>query len=415
MNVWLIQIGESLPIKDGVQKMRTAILADKLVKRGHDVLWWTSAFDHFKKDWIFKKNTELTVKKGLKIFALKGTGYKKNVSLARYIDHRIIARKFKKLALKIPKPDIIITSMPPHDLAYEAVLFSKRSNIPVLVDIRDEWPDLFLSIVSQKYQKIVKLLLFKDFQMLKKVMFMADGLIAMMDSLLDWGLRYTERSRTSKDRVFYLGSIRNATNNKPKAKLSFLQGIDHKFIVVFVGTFVKNNNPSILIDCAEMLLDKNIHFVMAGDGELFNRIRKKASGLSNISMPGWLNQAEISSLLQNSHVGVCLTPQIRDAFPNKAFTYLSAGLPLISAFQGNLKEIIEKCHIGFYYPPNDLDALVNCIKRLYEDTALHKKMSKNACRIFDEMFDADKIYEEYAEHIERAVDNYKQDEVKKNG
>jgi len=49
---------------------------------------------------------------------------------------------------------------------------------------------------------------------------------------------------------------------------------------------------------------------------------------------------------------------------------------------------------------------VNCIKRLYEDSVLHKKMSKNACRIFDEMFDADKIYEEYAEHIEKAVNDY---------
>ena len=387
--------------------MRTAILADKLIKRGHNILWWASAFDHIKKEKIFKKDTELTVKRSLKIFALKGTGYKKNVSISRYVDHRIIARKFKKLAPRMPRPDIIITSMPPHDLAYEAVLFSKRNNIPVFVDIRDEWPDLFLSIVSQKYQKIVKLLLFKDFKMLKKVMFMADGLIAMMDSLLAWGLRYAERSKTSKDRVFYLGSKGNAVNNKSMTKHSFLQGIENKFIVVFVGTFVKNNDPSILIDCAKKLLDKNIHFVMAGDGELFNKIRKKASELSNISMPGWLNQAEISNLLQNSHVGVCLTPQIRDAFPNKAFTYLSAGLPLISAFQGNLKEIIEKYHIGFYYPPNDLDALVNCITRLYEDTALHKEMSKNACRIFNEMFDADKIYEEYAEHIEKTVDNYK--------
>lgn len=415
MNIWLIQIGESLPTELGTPKLRTAILSEKLTERGYSVLWWASAFDHFKKEWVFKKYTELIVKENLKIVALKGLGYKKNISLSRYIDHRIIARKFKKLAPKMPKPDIIITSMPPHDLAYEAVIFSKRNNIPVLVDIRDEWPDLFLSIVPRKYKNIVKLLLFKDFKMLKKTMFMADGLIAMMDSMLDWGLRYTERPKTSRDRVFYLGSIRNAANNKPKAKLSFLQGIEHKFIVVFVGTFVKNNNPSILINCAEKLIDKNIHFVMAGDGELFNQIRKKASGLSNISMPGWLNQAEISNLLQNSRVGVCLTTQIRDAFPNKAFTYLSAGLPVISAFQGNLKDIIEKYHIGFYYPPNDLDALVNFIKRLYEDTALHEKMSKNAYRIFDEMFDADKIYEEYAEHIEKAVDNYKQDEVKKNG
>jgi hypothetical protein len=34
-------------------------------------------------------------------------------------------------------------------------------------------------------------------------------------------------------------------------------------------------------------------------------------------------------------------------------------------------------------------------------------MSDNAKRVFDEMFDADKIYEEYADHIEKVYVNYK--------
>lgn len=62
MNIWLIQTGEPVPVGDNIKKMRTAILADKLVERGHSVLWWVSAFDHFKKDWIFKRDTGLTIK-----------------------------------------------------------------------------------------------------------------------------------------------------------------------------------------------------------------------------------------------------------------------------------------------------------------------------------------------------------------
>ena len=90
---------------------------------------------------------------------------------------------------------------------------------------------------------------------------------------------------------------------------------------------------------------------------------------------------------------------------NKAYSYLSAGLPIISAFQGDLKEVIEKYQIGFYYPPNDVDALVNCIKKLYEEE-LYKQMSENARRVFEEMYDANKIYEEYVEHIERIARDY---------
>jgi len=90
------------------------------------------------------------------------------------------------------------------------------------------------------------------------------------------------------------------------------------------------------------------------------------------------------------------------------FLYLSAGLPVISAFQGDSKEIIEKYQIGFYYPPNDVGALNECIIKLYKDQVLYKRMSENAKKIFKEMFDADKIYEEYAEHVERVAKEYKQ-------
>jgi hypothetical protein len=49
MNVWLITIGEPLPVQEGARKLWTAIVAEGLVARGHRVLRWSSAFDHFKK------------------------------------------------------------------------------------------------------------------------------------------------------------------------------------------------------------------------------------------------------------------------------------------------------------------------------------------------------------------------------
>jgi glycosyltransferase involved in cell wall biosynthesis len=408
MNIWLIQIGESIPIYSGTRKIRTAILSEKLTERGNSVLWWVSAFDHFKKVWTFKKDTELELKKLLKIKALKGIGYQKNISLCRYVDHRIIAMKFRKIAPKMLKPDIIITSMPPHDLAYEAVMFAKRNNIPVLVDIRDPWPDIFLNHIPSKLQKFAKLLLYKDFSIIKKAMQKADGLITMMNSLLEWGLKYAEREKTWRDSVFHLGYKRSLNyNNKTKKFSDIINNLKQKFVVTFIGTFSYYHNPSILVDCAKKLYENNIYFVIAGNGKFFNEIKNKASSLHNVILPGWIDQYEITTLLERSHIGVCPTPYIATFFPNKVFAYLSAGLPVISAFQGELKEIIEKTQIGFYYPPHDVDTLVSSIKRLNKNPELYKKMSENARRVFNEMFDADKIYERYAEHIERIVDDFK--------
>jgi hypothetical protein len=74
VNVWLVQIGEALPVKPGIQKLRTAHLAEKLVQRGHNVIWWASAFDHFKKIWLYSGDTEVTLRQNFKIRTLKGTG-----------------------------------------------------------------------------------------------------------------------------------------------------------------------------------------------------------------------------------------------------------------------------------------------------------------------------------------------------
>ena len=47
LNIWLLQIGEVLPLDVDARMIRTAYLADELVKRGNNILWWASAFDHF--------------------------------------------------------------------------------------------------------------------------------------------------------------------------------------------------------------------------------------------------------------------------------------------------------------------------------------------------------------------------------
>lgn len=77
MNVWLIQIGEALPVRPEIRKLRTAYIADELNRRGHSVTWWASAFDHFKKKWIYNDQTEVKLNDQLVLRLLKGFRYNK--------------------------------------------------------------------------------------------------------------------------------------------------------------------------------------------------------------------------------------------------------------------------------------------------------------------------------------------------
>jgi glycosyltransferase involved in cell wall biosynthesis len=405
IKIWLIQIGEEIPLSDNIRKMRSCLLAEELVRRGHDVLWWASTFSHFKKDWVLENECEIEISKGLRIKTLKGIGYRKNISVSRLVDHRIISWKFRYNTIKMSEPDIIIISMPPHDFAYQAVNYAKRKHIPVVVDIRDPWPDVFLDALPQKFRKIGRILLHKEFGMIYRVMRNADYLVAVTKTLLNWGLAYADREKSVDDMVFYLG-YRKPAERKKEMILSYgitklLGTLKNSFVVTFIGTFSTYHNPSVIIDCAERIKAEQIVFILSGDGDYYETVRKKASKLQNVVFTGWLGQDEIDDVLHHSDIGICPTPKHVALFPNKAFLYLANGLPIISAFQGDLREIIQEEKIGIYYPPGDVGALVKSVNTLYENDKLYIEMSENAQKVFDARFNEVKIYREYADYIER--------------
>lgn len=409
MNIWLITIGEALPVHGGARKLRTAIVAEGLVARGHHVLWWSSAFDHYKKVFIYDTDTEIALGNTFHLQVLKGIAYHKNISLARLIDHRLIAWKFRRKAQSFKPPDIIVVASPSYDLAREAVVYAKKKGIPVIVDIRDQWPDIFLDRIPSPLHALAKLLLSREFYLLGQAVSGADSLIAMMDSLLTWGLSNAGRSRRKGDRVFYLGYRRQKTDSAPTEQLSaILPRLKDQFVITFIGTFAYYHNPEILLEAAKKLLGEKIHFVIAGDGEFMSRIAENARSLPNVSLPGWLNQNDIAILMAHSHVGVCPTPQDASFFPNKAFIYLAADIPIISAFRGDLWQFIESHQIGFNYAPGDVEALTSIIHKLSLSPELHSKISARVKMVFDEYLDADKIYADYMNHIEEIATNHSQ-------
>ncbi|WP_022851621.1 glycosyltransferase [Limisalsivibrio acetivorans] len=398
MNFWLLQTGEPLPIKSGNRKIRTALLAEELISRGHSVTWWSSRFDHITKEWI---GDDTSVEyNGISYRLLEGYGYKKNISLRRFRDHRKVAADFRKRALTEEKPDLILASTPAYDLAHEGAKYAYKREIPLIVDIRDEWPDIFLSYLPEPLRPIGRLALYKDSAMLRHTLAHADGLVSMMEEMLDWGLGKLNRSRRESDRVFYLGSRAvTVPSNTPDKLKRIEKNVGKCFIASYVGTFSANNDPSDIIKAAHLMKDEPVLFVMGGDGDMRESLEKDAAGLDNVIFTGWLNELEMAKLLSWSACGITTAPAKRSAFPNKVFVYLSFSLPLISAWHGELRDLIDKESIGLNFEPGHCEELAGCIRK-FMDEKTRNRFSSNAGNIFKERFDADKIYSDYADYLE---------------
>jgi hypothetical protein len=190
MNIWLVTIGEPLPHKNNNLRLhRTGILAKYISEcSDHKVCWWTSNFNHFTKEHIFKSETDFEANSNLCIIALHGKGYKRNVSIDRIIDHKQIADSFRERIAASQKPDVIVAAFPTLELCEICTTFGNKFNIPVLIDYRDMWPEVFVDIAPSILKSIIKVALSPLLRRTRKAFAAATGIIGITDEFLKMGL-----------------------------------------------------------------------------------------------------------------------------------------------------------------------------------------------------------------------------------
>ena len=71
-----------------------------------------------------------------RVVGLQGGGYQGSISVRRIIHHRNMAQHFRRLCSQYQKPDIIVASLTPLELARAAVEYGRHIGCPVIVDVR---------------------------------------------------------------------------------------------------------------------------------------------------------------------------------------------------------------------------------------------------------------------------------------
>jgi glycosyltransferase involved in cell wall biosynthesis len=210
--------------------------------------------------------------------------------------------------------------------------------------------------------------------------------------------------------VFYLGAQAPDVTSRATAR-GLRSELAGKFVITYIGTFGHHNNPSVLIDAARLLQARSaaaedVRFVVAGDGVLRSSVVESAEGLRGVTFPGWLESDDLNALLQASSVAVLPWSSPLPAFPNKAFHYLHAGLPIAASVSGELQQLLIAHHAGDYFEPGSASDLAALLSRWISDRPLVDTMSRNAKRLAVDRLDASRIYPEFAAHVEHVARTY---------
>jgi glycosyltransferase involved in cell wall biosynthesis len=409
MNIWFIMSGEPLEMF-GERPHRKGILSKMLVKIGHDVTWFTTSFDHQHKKYLFNTTTHIKSPFGVNMFFLHSDiEYHKNISLARLKNHQEVGKEFCRVTKNLNKPDIIVCDFPTIDLSYEAVKFSKENGVPIIIDIGDMWPEIFLDILPKGLKWIGKILMNKYFQKTKYIFENADYITAMTDEFLEYGLKYARRGRKKDEQSFSFGYPEITLDKEDEKKILKKLNIDfNKFSICYFGTIGKQFDFSHMVKVAREVRD--IQFIVCGNGVELENLKKETSDLENIILPGWVNQNEIWTIMKYSKAA--LAPYIHKEnfllnLTNKPIEYLAGGLPILSSIDGVLGSLITKNNCGFIY--KNSDELKNQILELKDNTNLQNTMSKNAKELFEKNFSAKKVYGNMINYLEMVVKKYKKD------
>jgi len=420
MRAWLIKISTHLPV-DGQQDrlLRMGLLARQLCDAGHEVLWWTGTFDHARKAHRFEADRLVEAGPSYRIFLLHSCGYARNVSLARLRDHRQVARRFARLAPTQPPPDVVLSALPTPGLCVAAIRYARPRGVPVVLDVRDLWPDAFYDLVPRWSRPLVRPLLWPMERAVRRACAQATAICGVSPQYVRWGVRRAGREPTPLDRDFPHGYPEAAP--PPEATdpaRAFWQGHGltedpEVFTVCFFGRMGHQFDLDTVLAAVRKLQGggRSFRFVLCGAGDNLERYRARSRTLDNVLLPGWVNGPQIWTLLRLSSAGLAPyrdTENFRENLTNKPFEYLSAGLPIIAGIGGVLGELIIRHACGVVYPSGDADALASALRELYDRPERRRQMSANARRLFEERFGAERVYREMVGHLERIAHGSRQ-------
>ena len=412
MRIWLVTVGEPLPTDPGAPRLlRTGMLAERLVARGHTVDWWSSTFDHVAKRHRYAAETVLDVGQRFRLLLLHGPAYRRNVSVRRWANHRTIAAHFARWIPREVPPDLILCSLPNLELAREAVRYAGSRGIPVVLDLRDMWPDIFVDVLPPGLRWTARALTAGLRHDLVFACSRATALTGITPEFVEWGIAAAGRPRAARDRHFWLASSATAPSavalETAHARWRELAVGNPSAgpVACFFGTMSGKLEMDTVIAAAAELAHEPLpwRFVLCGAGDTLARYRGRARDLPNVMFPGWVNAAEIWSLMTVSSVGLAPYRSRSDfvaSIPTKAIEYLSAGLPVVSSLRGSLEGLLARTGAGVTYPNGDGAALADALRSLADGRRDRAAMARSAKETFQREFVAERVYDEMAAYLE---------------
>jgi len=368
----IISAFDPLP-SEGKELIRYPFLARELYRQGAHVTYLTSDFDHFTKE---KRKLELN-RENFDLHFLPTSPYTKNISWKRLWNHYQFGQQTIQWLNQYPqKFDGILSAWPPMEVNFAVSKWATKHQVPFFVDMQDAWPEAFAAQVPNALWKVLSA---RNIQQRKHVFDRAKAVMAVSEDYLTLGKVVTEKRKT-----IYLGG--NFHEEMPRSLSPFFGNKIKLALLAGSGQlpFLKR-----LIKLLSKHEDYSLYLI--GRSPAFYKVKSTP----NLHIHTSVSEVQKHQLLSRVDIGLVMSnPAVKSSMPNKLFSYLNYGLPVLSNVQGGeLAQMLEQKRWGRSCQGNLKDFDLQ-LQQLIDSGLLAERE-----RIFSEAkacFDKEKIYADYA-------------------
>ena len=257
--------------------------------------------------------------------------------------------KSKRLLKKLGRFDINYVITTPLSTGFIANYALRKFGTPYIFEVGDLWPEAPIQLGVIKSPLIIRIARYYE----KKFYNNAKSVVALSPDIKENINALVPNKRVDVITNFSDPKLFETTGNTPKE----LKG---KFIISYIGTVGLANHLEYLIDCAKSVKYEKVHFIIAGDGAHYSRVKELAeiNGINNITFYDKVDKAGVAKILSYTdavYVSFDKAPILSTGSPNKFFDGLAAGKLIIINFKGWIKTFIEENECGFSYDPANKD------------------------------------------------------------
>jgi len=164
-------------------------------------------------------------------------------------------------------------------------------------------------------------------------------------------------------------------------------------IILFFGRLVERKGVEYLIRALTEMETKNVHLIIAGVGELFEKLRTLTKQLeleSKVTFFGRATDQELAWLQEISDIFIC--PSIVDSRGITEYLGLvipeamEAGLPVIATSVGGIVDTVKNEVNGLLVEQKNPKAIADAIERIFSDDILKKNIIENSKETVKEFY-----------------------------